>query len=73
VRIVSDTNGTIWDSLFTVRSDGNNTALTMSMEARPYKLLPKLMTPLIMGMLQKAVESDMDAVKSYCEEQNMSK
>ena len=37
------------------------------MDARAHKLPPKLMNPLIKGMVQKAVEKDMDAVKAYCE------
>ena len=65
--MVADSHGTVWDSLFTVKSDGGSTALELTMDARPHKLLPKLMNPLIKGMVQKAVEKDMDAVKAYCE------
>lgn len=67
VRIVADSHGTIWDTLFTVEQSGATTALEMTMDARPYKLLPKIMNPLVKGMIQKAVEQDMDAVKTYCE------
>ena len=69
-RIVSDTAGTVWDTLFTVSREGERTKLLMEMDARAYKLLPKLMNPLICGMIRKAVESDMDAVKAYCEAGN---
>ena len=48
--------------VFKTVSDINN-----FLDARAYKLLPKLMNPLIEGMIQKAVEKDMDAVKAYCE------
>ena len=37
------------------------------MDARPYKLLAKLTTPLTKGMFRKAIEKDMDAVKVYGE------
>lgn len=67
VRIVSDTHGTVWDTVFKVEPRGDQTELTMTMDANAYKLLPKLMNPLIRGMIQKAIESDMDAVKTYCE------
>jgi len=40
-----------------------------AMDANAYKLVPKLMNPLIKGMIQKAIENDMDAVKTYCEAQ----
>ena len=43
------------------------TDLTMIMAARPYKLMQKMMIPMIKGMVSKALEKDMDAVKIYCE------
>lgn len=72
VRIVSDTAGTIWDTVFHVRARGDHTELRMVMDARPHKLLPRLINPLIRGMIQKAIEKDMDAVKAYCEAQGSS-
>jgi carbon monoxide dehydrogenase subunit G len=67
VRIVADDHGTVWDTLFTVARSGEGTVLTMTMDARAHKLLAKLLNPLIRGMVRKAVEKDMDAVKSFCE------
>ena len=67
IRIVSDTNGTVWDTVFTVAPVGDQTRLDMVMDAKAYKLLPKLMNPIIKGMIQKAIEQDMDSVKIYCE------
>lgn len=69
VRIVSDTHGTVWDSVFRVKEDeGGRCELTFVMEARPHKFLAKIMTPLAKGMIAKAIEKDMDAVKAYCEQ-----
>ncbi len=67
IRIVADTHGTVWDSVFVVRENNGRTDLTLTMEAKPYKLLSKLMTLLITPMLKKALEQDLDAVKRYCE------
>lgn len=67
IRIVSDTQGTIWDSLFTVTENNGGCELTLEMEARPYKFISKLMTPIMKGFIGKALERDMDAVKEYCE------
>ncbi len=67
VRLVADSHGTVWDTVFTVRTEGENTVLVMVMDAKAYKLLPRLLNPLIMGMIKKFVEGDMDAVKAYCE------
>lgn len=69
IRLVSDTHGTVWDTVFTVRpATGGGVELTMVMDANAYKFLPKLMNPLIKGLIRKAIEQDMDAVKTYCEE-----
>ena len=70
VRIVADTHGTVWDTVFTVTPEGDTSKLEMVMDARAYKLLPKLMNPLIIGMVRKAIASDMDAVKEHCEGQH---
>ena len=68
VRFVADSNGTIWDTVFTVRAAQDGAELEMIMDARAYKLLPKLMYPLIKGMVAKAVGRDMDLVKEHCEQ-----
>jgi uncharacterized protein YndB with AHSA1/START domain len=68
VRIVSDSHGTVWDSLFSLTPAGDGTRMDFLMEARPYKFFPKLMIPLTKGMVAKAIEKDMDAVKAYCED-----
>ena len=67
VRMISDAGGTVWDSLFTVTEEAGKVTLDMQMDIRPYKLLSKIMTPLIRGMVVKGVAADMDAVQTYCE------
>ena len=67
VRIVADSHGTVWDTLFTIAASPPSTALTMRMEAKAYRLLPRILNPLICGLIKKTVERDMDAVKSFCE------
>jgi len=67
VRIVNETHGTIWDSVFTVERDGDATTLTMRMDTKSERLLPRIMMPLICLLIKKAVEGDMDAVKASCE------
>lgn len=67
VRIVSDAGGTVWDTLFTTRPSNGGTDLEMAMEARPHKLIARIVTPFIMGMVSKAVGADLEAVKGYCE------
>lgn len=66
-RLLSDTGGTVWDSLFTTEATDDGTLLTLHMEARPYRLIAKLMNPLMKGMIRKSIEKDMVAVQAYCE------
>ena len=68
VRMVADSHSVVWDSVFTVRPDRGGTQLTLTMDAVARGLLPKLMvTFFIRGVLQKALEGDMDSVKAFCE------
>jgi len=69
VRMVSDAGGTIWDTVFTVAEDSDMVLLSMVMEARPHKLMARLTMPMIMGVVGRAVEKDMDAVVEYCKRQ----
>ena len=70
VRMVSDTGGTVWDSVFTVTQSGDIVEMHMEMEARASKIMARVINPLIRGMVVKGVEADMDAVKHYCESQS---
>jgi hypothetical protein len=67
VRLVADTNGTIWDSVFTVQREGEGTNLTLRMEARAYKFLPTILNMLALKSVTRALQKDMEAVKAYCE------
>jgi carbon monoxide dehydrogenase subunit G len=67
VRLVADSHGTVWDSIFTVRQVGANTELSLTMDANAYKFLSKLMNPLMKTVIRKALEKDMDSVKAFCE------
>lgn len=68
VRMISDAGGTIWDTLFTVTQDGEHSTLQMEMDIKPHTWFARLTTPFIRGMVVKGVETDMDAVKAYCED-----
>jgi uncharacterized protein YndB with AHSA1/START domain len=67
LRIVNETDGTVWDSLFTFVSAGHGTDLTMRMDTKSKPLFAKIMVPLVSGLIRGAVEKDIDALKTYCE------
>lgn len=67
VRMVADTNGTVWDTLFEVSPSSHGTKLIVTMDARAHKFFAKLLNPLIKGMFRKGIEKDMDLVKEALE------
>ena len=69
IRIVSDTHGTVWDTVFRVEPKGEGTQLSMVMIADAYTFLARIMNMIIKGKVQAALDEDMDAVKQYCETQ----
>jgi len=67
VRLVADQGGAIWDTVMSVTEKDGATELRMVMDARPYKLMARIVTPLIKGMVTRAVVADMDGLKTNCE------
>ena len=67
LRIVTDSHGTVWDSLFAVREVDGGTELTVSLEARAHQLFARLANPLVMPLVRNAMEGDLEMIKRYCE------
>jgi hypothetical protein len=65
--MISDAGGTVWDTMFTVSKNVENVVVEMQMDIKPHTLFARIINPLIRGMIVRAVESDMDAVKAFCE------
>ncbi|MBT8484413.1 MAG: SRPBCC family protein, partial [Phycisphaerae bacterium] len=68
VRMVADSHGTIWDTLFEVTPTGGGTELTLTMDARAHKLLPRIMNPIMKGFFKKGIEKHLDSLKTHCED-----
>jgi uncharacterized protein YndB with AHSA1/START domain len=67
VRIVNVTHGALWDSTFSVRGLDGRTAVTLTMDVTPPHIFAKIMLRLARGMINKAVDGDMQSIKQYCE------
>lgn len=67
IRMVADSHGTIWDTVFTVQAARGRTELELRMDAHAQKLLPKLLNPIFKGLFKKGLDRHMDAVQAYCE------
>ncbi len=67
-RMVADSHGTVWDTLFEVRAiDANSTELTVTSDTRPHNPLAWLMTVLFSGMIAKKVDEHFVEGKAWCE------
>ena len=67
IRFISDTGGTVWDTVYRCHPEGQATRLEIDMDARPQKLRARLMLFLIMPMVRKGMSKHLDALKTYCE------
>ncbi|MFT7680295.1 MAG: hypothetical protein ACI8QC_004301 [Planctomycetota bacterium] len=65
VRMLADTHGTVWDTLFTVSPVEGGTLLKLDMDARAHALLPRLLNPLMKGLFRKGLVKHLDALESY--------
>jgi len=66
-RMVTDSHGTVWDTVFSVRSSGATSELEIAMDARPHKLLPKIMNPIMKGFFRKGIAKYLDQLRDHCE------
>ncbi|MDX1642399.1 MAG: SRPBCC family protein [Balneolaceae bacterium] len=71
IRLISDAQGTVWDSTFIVEDLEGSTELTLVMKAKPYKFFARIMNLFMKGFMKKALAKDMDAVKNYCEKRSL--
>ena len=67
LRIVTDSHGTVWDTTFSVREVEGGAELQMVMDARPHKLVPKILNPLMKGMFRKGMLGHLEDVATWCE------
>jgi len=70
VRLVAESHGTVWDTLFEVEPHGSGTRLVVTSDARSEALGPKIRNWLFKGMMAKAVSRDLDLVKAHCEKRH---
>ena len=62
IRMVADSHGTVWDTIFEVVENGAATDFVLTMEARAYRLLPKIINPLFKGLYKKGLVRHVDAL-----------
>lgn len=69
VRMVTESGGTLWDTVFTIDAQGTACELTVDMQATPRKFAARLMLPLIRGMITKGMNKHIDDLVVFCEQQ----
>lgn len=66
-RLESDMMATHWDTRFTVGPEQGGTRLSMQTEVTPRSFLARMMVPLMLGVVTKALDEDLDSIQKYCE------
>ncbi|MFT7616458.1 MAG: hypothetical protein ACI97A_000079 [Planctomycetota bacterium] len=69
VRMVADSNDTIWDTTFKTSETDGVTTLTLSMDAYSHRWACRIVNFLFRGMIAKSVNTDMQIVKRHLENQ----
>lgn len=71
VCTVSDVNGTIWSTQFSLKerqtSQGPETTLSVVLDAKAYQWGPRLVNLIVRKMFKSAIGNDMDLIRNYCE------
>ncbi|MEM6671563.1 MAG: SRPBCC family protein [Planctomycetota bacterium] len=67
VRMVADSHGTVWDTVFRIRPQGDGCILEIEMDARPHRLMPRLTNPLMKGFFRRGIAGHVDKVRAYSE------
>ncbi|MFT7168105.1 MAG: hypothetical protein ACI80K_001230 [Paracoccaceae bacterium] len=65
LRIVCDDHGTLWDSAFTLSEHPDGTELVITMDARAYQWLPRLLNPVMKPLFRKGLNQHLDALKVH--------
>jgi hypothetical protein len=68
IRLDSVVCGARWSTLFTLESAGSSVGLNICTATIPQNFAARLLLPLMLGMVRKALDSDLDAIKRYCEQ-----
>ncbi len=66
-RMVTDSHGTVWDTVFTVVPVDGGGKLTIAMDARGNHVFAKVMNVLMQSFFRKGIDKHIEAVKTHCE------
>lgn len=67
LRMEAEMGGTHWNTWFTLQQCDARCELTMFMDATPKAFAAKIVTPMMMGMMEKSLGKDLEHIKRYCE------
>ncbi|MEL6906432.1 MAG: SRPBCC family protein [Planctomycetota bacterium] len=66
VRMVTDSHGTVWDTVFRITETAGGAHLEIDMDARPHALLPRIMNPLMKPMFRRGMQKHIDTLAEHC-------
>lgn len=65
-RMVADSHGTVWDTVFTFAPTPEGTAFAMEMDARGHKLLNRMMNRIMSPMFRRGMKKHLAKLERYC-------
>lgn len=68
-RMVADSHGTVWDTVFTFVPSARGTAFAMEMDARGHKLFNRIMNRIMSPMFRRGMLKHLVQLERYCVEQ----
>jgi len=68
-RMVTDSHGTVWDTVFTFAPTARGTAFSMEMDARGHKLFNRVMVRLMSPMFRRGMKKHLVRLERFCVEQ----
>lgn len=67
IRMIADTDGTVWDTRISVARESDGCELVYAMEARGSTWSKRLLNLLLQGLYRRGMTRHIDTVKTHCE------
>lgn len=65
-RMVTDSHGTVWDTVFRITPTEAGAHLEIDMDARPHKIMTRIMTPLMAPLFRRGMQKHIDVLAEHC-------
>ena len=67
-RMVNETHGTVWDTVYTFEPRDEGVCVTLAMTATAHSFVPRLLNPLLKGMFRRGIRKHLDTAAQHLEQ-----